>query len=365
MGGIRRDSPENLQANARGKRTLLQASRCALGYQDQSNSNDFSATRTEASHMTEHRNRLPQLGDGMFLTDGGIETTLIFHDGLELPYFAAFHLLRDAAGHATLARYYERYVAIAQAAGLGFILESPTWRASADWGENLGYSREAIGAVNRDAIAMMCELRTRHTAGATPIIVSGCVGPRGDGYDPGQVMTAQEAQAYHSHQIAAFAEAGADMTTAITMTNAGEAIGVTRAARAAGLPVAISFTLETDGCLPTGQQLGDAVQEVDEATTSAPAYYMINCAHPTHFEDVMPVGVAWTQRIRGLRANASRRSHQELNDAPDLDAGDPIELAAQYRDLRAKHPQITVLGGCCGTDHRHVEQICAVCTAAA
>jgi S-methylmethionine-dependent homocysteine/selenocysteine methylase len=296
----------------------------------------------------------------MFLTDGGIETTLIFHDGLELPYFAAFHLLREAAGRATLVRYYERYLAIAQAAGLGFILESPTWRASADWGDKLGYSREAISTVNRDAIALMCELRAWH-AGATPMIVSGCVGPRGDGYDAGQVMTAQEAQAYHSHQIAAFAEAGADMTTAITMTNANEAIGVTRAARAAGLPVAISFTLETDGCLPTGQPLAEAAREVDEATTGAPAYYMINCAHPTHFDHVMPIGAAWSQRIRGLRANASRRSHQELNDAPDLDEGDPIELAAQYRDLRSRHRQITVLGGCCGTDHRHVEQICAAC----
>ena len=315
--------------------------------------------------MTKYRKRLPQLGGRIFLTDGGIETVLIFQDGLELPHFAAFHLLRAAKGREALVRYYERYIAIAKAAGLGFILESPTWRASADWGGKLGYSRDAIATVNRDAVALMRKLSAIHATSTTPIIVSGCVGPRGDGYDPGHVMSAKEAQVYHAHQIGAFVEAGADMTTAITMTNANESIGIARAARAAGLPVAISFTLETDGCLPTGQTLPDAVAEVDKATAGTPAYYMINCAHPTHFEHVMTAGAAWTKRIRGIRANASRRSHQELNDAPDLDDGDPVELGAQYRHIRLRHPQITVLGGCCGTDHRHIGQICVACTAAA
>jgi S-methylmethionine-dependent homocysteine/selenocysteine methylase len=314
--------------------------------------------------MAKYTPQLPHLDRKLFLTDGGIETTLIFHDGLELPHFAAFHLLRDAKGREALVRYYESYIAIAKAAGLGFVLESPTWRASADWGDKLGYSRDAIAAVNRDAVTLMHELRARHANGTTTIVVSGCIGPRGDGYDPGQVMPAEEAQAYHSHQIGALAEAGADMTTAITMTNANEAIGIARAARTAGLPVAISFTLETDGNLPTGQALADAVAEVDKATAGTPIYYMINCAHPTHFEHVMPAGASWTNRIRGIRANASRRSHQELNDAPDLDDGDPVELGAQYRDIRLRHPQITVLGGCCGTDHRHIGQICAACTAA-
>ena len=155
------------------------------------------------------------------------------------------------------------------------------------------------------------------------------------------------------------------MVTAITMTNASEAIGVVRAARAAGMPVAISFTLETDGRLPTGQALEEAIAEVDGATESYPAYFMINCAHPTHFDAILEPGSAWTQRIRGIRANASRRSHQELNEAPDLDAGDPVELGAQYRHLRDRHPHINVLGGCCGTDHRHIEQIGRACRAAA
>ncbi len=305
--------------------------------------------------------RLPQLDGGLFLTDGGIETTLIFHEGLELPYFAAFHLMKTLVGRDALVRYFERYAAIARRDGMGFIFESPTWRASSDWGNKLGYSRDGIAAVNRDSIALMRELQAKHRAPQLPMVVSGCVGPRGYGYDPGQVMSASEAESYHAHQIGAFAEAQADMITAVTMTNASEAIGITRAAMEAGMPVAIAFTTETDGRLPTGQSLADAIAEVDEATAAGPAYYMINCAHPMHFQNALPADENWTKRVRGLRCNASKRSHQDLNDAPDLDAGDPVELGFQYRDLLQRHPQINVLGGCCGTDHRHIECISRAC----
>jgi S-methylmethionine-dependent homocysteine/selenocysteine methylase len=311
--------------------------------------------------MSQYRSALPQLAGGLFLTDGGIETSLIFHDGLELPHFAAFHLLKDEAGTAALRRYYSRYAEIARANGTGFILESPTWRASSDWGGKLGYSAAALANANARSIALMQELRTAFQGERTPIVVSGCVGPRGDGYDPGTVMGPDEAEAYHAEQIGAFAGTDADMVTAITMTNPGEAIGVTRAARAAGLPVAISFTLETDGRLPTDQGLKEAIEEVDGATGGAPAYYMINCAHPTHFDATLAGTDAWLGRIRGLRANASKRSHAELNEAPDLDDGDPVELGGQYLTLVRRHRQINVLGGCCGTDHRHLEQICAAC----
>jgi S-methylmethionine-dependent homocysteine/selenocysteine methylase len=307
-----------------------------------------------------YRRSLPQRAGSLFLTDGGIETTLIFQDGFELPYFAAFHLLHDPKGRQALQRYYERYIAIAKADGLGFILESPTWRASTDWGAKLGYSATDIVAVNREAIQLMHDLRTRHETDTSPMVVSGCVGPRGDGYDPGQLMTPGAAEAYHSLQIVAFADAHADMVTAITMTNADEAIGITKAAMKAGMPVVVSFTVETDGKLPTGQSLGDAIAEVDAATSDGPAYYMINCAHPTHFGDTLGQE-SWTRRIAGLRANASKRSHQELNDSADLDAGNPVELGGEYRDLIRQHPQINVLGGCCGTDHRHIECIALAC----
>jgi S-methylmethionine-dependent homocysteine/selenocysteine methylase len=309
--------------------------------------------------------RLPQLDGGLFLTDGGIETSLIFLDGLDLPCFAAFHLLIAAPGRAALRRYYARYVAIARAQGAGFILESPTWRASPDWGAKLGYAPAALAHANRDAIALMHELRAEYATRAMPIVVSGCVGPRGDGYDPGVAMTPAEAEEYHAIQIDCFLEARVDMVTAITMTNAREAIGIVRAAQARAMPVAISFTVEVDGRLPTGQDLGAAVAEVDRWTGGAPAYYMINCAHPSHFAATLADGRAWSRRIRGVRANASQRSHQELNDLPDLDAGDPVALGGLYRDLRRCHPQINVLGGCCGTDHRHIEQIALACRAIA
>lgn len=309
----------------------------------------------------QYRRGLPQ-GDGtLFLTDGGIETSLIFQDGLDLPLFAAFPLLRDVRGRQFLVRYYERYIDIARANRMGFILESPTWRASTDWGAKLGYSTADIAEVNAQSIGLMHDLREAYETPASPMVVSGCIGPRGDGYVPGEVMSEGVAEAYHALQVDAFAEAGADMVTAITMTNTSEAIGIVRAALQAGMPVVLSFTVETDGRLPTGQTLAEAITLVDEATASSPAYYMINCAHPTHFQDVMGSAQAWTRRIRGLRANASRRSHQELNDAPDLDAGDPIELGDQYRDLMQTHPQMNVLGGCCGTDHRHVERIALAC----
>ena len=314
--------------------------------------------------MPKYRHRLPQSDGDLFLTDGGIETTLIFHNGLDLPYFAAFHLLQDQQGTQALRRYFARHAGIARHNGTGFILESATWRASSDWGDKLGYSAPALAEANRKSIELLRELRADYETEATPMVISGCVGPRGDGYDPGDLMTPAEAEAYHAVQIRTFAETEADQVTAITMTNSHEAIGLTRAAKAAGIPVVISFTVETDGKLPTGQALADAIQEVDAATGRGPAYYMINCAHPSHFEGVLK-NQSWIDRLRGIRANASRCSHDELDEAEELDDGDPVELGQQYGELRQRFPQLNVFGGCCGTDHRHIEQIAKACTAVA
>jgi len=306
--------------------------------------------------MANYRHALPQLGGKPFLTDGGIETTLIFHEGLELPDFAAFHLLKDAAGTAALRRYFGTYAEIAERFETGLILESATWRASADWGARLGYSKAALADANRAAIALLEELQTK----SQPVVISGCVGPRGDGYVPSNAMSADEAAGYHRAQIETFADTAADMVCAVTMNYTQEAIGVARAAQGAGMPVAIAFTVETDGRLPTGQELGLAIREVDDATDGYPSYYMVNCAHPTHFADVL--AGEWTKRIQGLRANASCRSHAELNEAADLDIGNPAELASLYARLRREAlPRLNVMGGCCGTDHRHVEAIAQAC----
>lgn len=315
--------------------------------------------------MTRYRRDLPQLARRLFLTDGGLETTLVFHKGIDLPCFAAFDLMRDREGRALIADYYRPYLEIARKHGTGFILESATWRASRDWGERLGYSATALAAVNRECIELCEELRGEYESDAFPIVISACVGPRGDGYRPDRPMTADEAAAYHAQQIEIFAATAADLVTAMTINHAEEAIGIAEAAKAAGIPVAISFTVETDGRLPTGQPLADAIGQVDRETGRAPLYYMVNCAHPSHFIPAFDDGGDWTARVRGLRANASRRSHAELDAATELDAGDPQELASEYRAFLTRQPQITILGGCCGTDYRHVAAICASCRAAA
>jgi len=302
---------------------------------------------------TSYRAALPQLAGDLFLTDGGLETSLIFHQGLDLPAFAAFVLLDDERGTEELRRYYAPYLELAREHGTGFVLESPTWRASPRWAGELGYSLEQLDALNRRAIALMEELRGDDER----FVISGCIGPQDDGYNPGELLTADAARDYHATQIGTFADSGADLVTAVTMTYADEAIGITRAAGAAGLPAVISFTVETDGRLPSGQALGEAIEQVDAATDPAPAYYMINCAHPTHFEAAL-AGDAWTERIRGLRANASAKSHAELDEVEELDEGDPADLGARHAALRDKLPRLNVLGGCCGTDHRHVSEIC-------
>jgi len=312
--------------------------------------------------MAKYRNHLPQLSDKLFLTDGGMETTLIFHEGVNLPYFASFDLLNSAEGQTHVTRYYKRYLTMARKAGLGFILETPTWRANSDWAAKLGYAKAALADINRAAVALMADLRDDFETLGCPIVISGNIGPRGDGYSPDRIMSADEAEAYHAEQIAVFRDSEADMVSAFTLNYVGEAIGIARAAKAASVPSVISFTVETNGRLPTGQTLHDAIEEVDAETGNAPAYYMLNCAHPTHFDDALKTGARWVQRLRGIRANASKRSHAELDAAPDLDAGNPAELGQQYAALRRKLHHVNVLGGCCGTDHRHVEQICFACT---
>jgi S-methylmethionine-dependent homocysteine/selenocysteine methylase len=281
-----------------------------------------------------------------------METTLIFEQGMELPLFASFPLVESEEGREALRAYFEPYLAIARERGVGILLDAPTWRANPDWGEKLGYSRERLEQANRNAVAFMDELR-----GKADVLVSGCVGPRGDGYVPGELMSAEEAEEYHSWQAAIFAGTSVELVSALTMNYAEEALGIARAADAAGLPCAVSFTVETDGRLPSGQPLGEAVEQVDAGTDGAPAYFMINCAHPTHFAHVLEQDGAWKERIHGLRANASKMSHAELDEAEELDPGDPEELASDYVALRSRLPNLNVVGGCCGTDHRHIDAI--------
>jgi homocysteine S-methyltransferase len=310
--------------------------------------------------MKSHRTGLPQLDGSLFLSDGGIETTLIYLDGVELPHFASFHLLRDERGTRVLQNYFKRYTDLAREYGIGAVLESPTWRANRDWAAKLGYSASRLAEANRRSIELLDEARV-NARSTQPIVISGNLGPRGDGYRADARMTVPQARDYHASQVEVFAGSAADMVAGFTMNYVEEAIGIALAAQDAGMPVAISFTVETDGRLPSGQSLGEAIEQTDEATSGHPVYYMINCAHPTHFEPVLRAGGGWCDRIRGLRANASKRSHAELDASTDLDVGNPTELADDYRALRRLLPQLSVLGGCCGTDDRHVAAICRAC----
>lgn len=315
--------------------------------------------------LPKYRNDPSMFRGRPFLTDGGLETSLIYLQGVDLPHFAAFVLMDSAEGRAALDAYYRPYLETAAREGTGFVLETPTWRASADWGARLGYDAAGLARVNIEAVELMHVLRDRHETPAGPVLVSGNIGPRGDGYNPAHLMTADEAEAFHRPQVAALAAAGADLITVMTMCYPAEAIGVVRAAAAEGMPVVAAFTTETDGRLPTGETLRAAIEATDAATGGAALHYMVNCAHPSHFEHALATGEAWLERIGGIRANASRMSHAELDRATELDAGNPHEFGADYRRLQARLTGLRVIGGCCGTDHRHIVAAHAACRHAA
>jgi S-methylmethionine-dependent homocysteine/selenocysteine methylase len=298
---------------------------------------------------------IPQAGAGTWITDGGMETVLVFHRGLDLPSFASFPLLDSEAGTAELRAYFEPFAELARDRDVGLVLDTPTWRANADWGAKLGYDADGLVDVNGRAVRLLEQVRADHPD--VQLTICGCIGPRSDAYRPTALMTTEEAARYHSSQIQTLGDAGVDMISALTLAYPEEAAGIARAADGAGLPVAISFTVETDGRLPGGTGLGEAIEQVDRETDGAPAYFMINCAHPTHFTGVLEEGGDWIGRIGGIRANASRKSHAELDAAEELDEGDPAELADRYRELAQLLPSAAVVGGCCGTDQRHVAAV--------
>lgn len=308
--------------------------------------------------MPKYRSKLPQLNGDLFITDGGIETTMMFKENIDLPYLAAFTLLDSTKGKDLLTKYFDTYCQIATKYKVGLILEAVTWRASLDWAIKLGYSKNSLDELLRKSIEFFEPFRSQFENRDTKIVFSGCIGPRGDGYMPGDKMSVIEAQSYHSMQIETFSKTNVDMLTVLTLNYVEEAVGIARAADAYNMPAVISFTVETDGNLPTGQSLKEAIEQVETETNQAPIYYKINCAHPTHFKDAISTGDKWLEKIHSVRANASSCSHAELDEAEELDSGNPDELAQQYLVLKKLLPNLNVLGGCCGTDSRHIEAIC-------
>ncbi|WP_371810645.1 homocysteine S-methyltransferase family protein [Ruegeria sp. HKCCA5763] len=283
-----------------------------------------------------------------------METDLLFTQGVNLPGFASYPLLETQEGRDRLNGYFQDLIDVGKKHDVGVILESPTWVANRDRGKSIGYEPEKLMELNKQAVALMCEARTR--MGDLPTVISANVGPRDDAYAPGEQMSADEAEAYHSEQIAALAETDVDLISGYTLAYPAEAIGIVRAAKRFNLPVVIAFTVETDGRLPTGAPLEEAISEVDAATDNYATYFMINCAHPDHFRSTL-TDAPWMKRVHGIVANASRCSHAELDEAEELDAGNPSELGKQLAEIRQTFPWVSVLGGCCGTDMRHISNI--------
>ncbi len=306
--------------------------------------------------MTKYRNALPQLGGDMYLTDAGLETDLIFNKGIEIREFAAHTLLPDTTGCEAMAQYYRGFLNLAKEVNTGFILDSPTWKAHMHWAKDLAATEKEIKQANLDAIAFIAGLREDFANNQRPIVLNGLVGPRGDAYAPDTQLAVTEARDYHLKQLSWLAETEVDMVSALTFTQADEASGFVQAAKELGLPCIVSFTVETDGNLPTGQSLSSAIEQVDENTDSYAAYFMVNCAHPDHFSNLLG-DAPWARRIKGIRCNASRLSHAELDECEELDAGDPDELAGQYSEMLQKMPWLNVFGSCCGSDLKHVRKI--------
>ncbi|APG47160.1 homocysteine S-methyltransferase family protein [Phaeobacter porticola] len=304
--------------------------------------------------MAIHRGKFPYVDADLLLAYVGMETDLIFNRGIDLPGFASYPLLETAKGRDILEGYLADLIALGKKTGTGVILESPTWVANRDRGAAIGYAPDALKQLNQQAVAMMVKVRTAY--GDVPTVISANLGPRDDAYSPEAQMSADEAERYHSEQIAALVDTEVDVMSGYTLAYPAEAIGIVRAARRFTIPVVISFTVETDGKLPTGTSLEEAIVEVDAATEGYAAYFMINCAHPEHFNSVLEEK-PWMQRVKGIVANASRCSHAELDEAEELDDGNPTDLAQQLVDIRRRYPHIQVLGGCCGTDMRHMGMI--------
>ena len=305
--------------------------------------------------MTDH-GKLPQMNGRDMTCGGGIETWLQYVDGFELRHFCLFELLDDKRGVSCLTDFHRKLVEAAATEGFGVINEGLHYRASRDWGELIGYSREGLEEINIRGIEFYQDFAREYDSPESPMIVGGVIGPRGDAYNVGRTPNAAEAEDYHSEQILTLKKAGADQITALTFSSVEEAIGLARAAKAAGMPVVISFFVKHGGRLSGGETVEEAITKVDAATGNAPAYYMINCTHPMEFEAALTSG-DWTRRLGGFMPNAVAMDTLSLCKLGHLEDGDPEELAGQMADLARRFPHIPVWGGCCGTDGRHIGQI--------
>lgn len=296
---------------------------------------------------------LPHQTDQRFLVFAATGTDLIFNRGVELPGFASFPLVEDPDVQPIIVDQMRELMKVSAESELGCIIDTLTWMANRDRAAPLGYDADRLATLNRKAVALMCELREEDPR--DDVLVALCIGPSRDAYARLEPMNVETARAYHRVQIGSVADAGIDLVNACTFNQIEEAAGAVLAAKDCGVPISVSFVVETDGCLDNGTGLEQAIDRVDELTGNAAAYFMVNCAHPDHFSHVL----TGHPRLKGMAVNASRCSHAELDDATELDDGDPQELGAQVAQLVRKFPHISVIGGCCGSDFRHMREMAA------
>ncbi|PMG07031.1 homocysteine methyltransferase [Vibrio breoganii] len=284
----------------------------------------------------------------------GIDTELLFTHNQPLPGYASYPLLAKSSTRAIIEKMYIDLIALAKRYQTAVILDAMTWIASSQRGAMIGLNEHQLRDFNLDAIDLMAQVRDR--CGDLPTLLSAQIGPREDGYQANNQMSANESLGYHSTQIDTYKLTKADFITASTLSYPEEAAGIVLAAKSANIPVVVSFTVELDGNLPNGESLEDAIAKVDGLTKRYASYFMINCAHPSHFSHSF-TQQPWEQRIKGIVVNASKCSHAELDRCETLDSGDPFTLGKEVAEICRQNTQISVVGGCCGTNLDHLEQI--------
>lgn len=292
-----------------------------------------------------------------FLTEGGQETEIMYKFGHELPEFAMYPLLENAAAMAELKGMYERVLDVAATHGFAVMLTGLDYRASPDWGAKLGYSREALANALIQSIEFLREVSRPYQGQISEIKIGGMTGPRGDAYSLNKSITAEEAEDYHSFHTEVVKRAGVSFTSAVTFNSVPEAIGAARAAAKLDMPIYISFTLDSNHRLKSGPSLKEAIETVDrEAGVAKPDFYGLNCSHPLEFEPALEPG-DWIKRVRSLRPNASAKDKMELCTIGHLEDGDPVDLGLRMGALARRYPHIDIWGGCCGTWDKHLNQI--------
>ena len=299
----------------------------------------------------------PRLKDKIYLTEGGTETEILYKWGYALPEFAMFPLLDNPEADAVIRDMYRRYFDVAAEHNTGMLVLGHDYRASPDWGAKLGYSPEGLAEMERRTVRFLDEIRAEYSAKVTDAYIAGCIGPRGDAYGTGAEIGENEAEDYHSVQLPTLRETPADMAIAVTFNNIPEAVGVIRAAEGIGLPIGVSLTLTTESRLRSGPTLRKAVETIDERTNGAAAWFGTNCSHPLEFEPALADEGPWIERLRYMRPNAVKMEKLALCKLGHLEDGDPVELGHQMGDLARRYPQMDLLGGCCGTDERHLDEI--------